>query len=170
MCEDYFNHNETDCSTKNANPNPVYVPAISPPPIPTFHIIFGRARSHGNIAIAFILKIFRVFSSPFIRLYKAYRDPLPREKSNYAATTYEMAEMSMRFGILGVVIGWACLLFTFFPIAAFVLGEISYHRIKRNPTQLSGKRMALTGSFLGCIGIILVVASALVHGVIPKQD
>jgi hypothetical protein len=81
----------------------------------------------------------------------------PVSAANYARPsipkTSNMAVASMVLGILGLMGGWMCCGLVF-PILAIIFGHISYSKISRQPTTLSGKGMAIAGFTMGYVGLM----------------
>jgi DNA-directed RNA polymerase subunit RPC12/RpoP len=94
--------------------------------------------------------------APVVPIVQILAQPAPLQASG-------MAIASMVIGILGIVGGWMCCGFIL-PILAIIFGHISFSRIAKNPTVLTGKGMAITGFTLGYVGLLIGIIGVFVFG------
>lgn len=82
---------------------------------------------------------------------------IPQLRPAPPPTTNSMAVAGLVFGLLGVTGGWLCCgpLFSIFGIA---FSSVGLSRINRNPTQETGKGIAVAGLVLSILGLIATLA------------
>ncbi len=79
-----------------------------------------------------------------------------------------LAVASLVLGILGVLFGWLCLGLVF-SILAIVFGHIAYSQVNRQPTELTGKGMAITGFILGYVSIVTSIIIGFLFGIFASM-
>ena len=81
----------------------------------------------------------------------------PPVKPMAPPATNSMAVAGLIFGLLGVMGGWICC-GPLFSILGIAFSSVGLSRINRNPTQETGKGIAVTGLVLSILGLIAALA------------
>jgi hypothetical protein len=84
--------------------------------------------------------------------------PPPAPFAMAAQPQQTLAVTSLVFGLVTITLGWCCFYIGVLtgPIAV-VLGVVALVQIKNNPTQYTGKPLAITGIAIGALGLLLLV-------------
>ncbi len=75
-----------------------------------------------------------------------------------------LALASLILGLVSITVGWCCSFGLVTSPIAIVLGIISLIQIKNNPTQHSGKPMAVTGIVTGILYFLFMALIILIYG------
>ena len=79
--------------------------------------------------------------------------PTPPLRRAPSPTTNGMAVAGLIFGLLGLTGGWFCC-GPLFSILGVVFSSVGLSQIKRNPSQETGKGLAMTGLVLSILGLV----------------
>jgi len=83
---------------------------------------------------------------------------------SYGQQTNGMAMAGMIMGILSLTIGWICCFGTLFSILGLIFSCVGLSQINRNPSQYSGRGMAITGIVLSVLGLVMHFLFAILFG------
>jgi uncharacterized protein DUF4190 len=91
--------------------------------------------------------------------------PPPPPPGYVAGKQQSLAAASLVLGLVSITIGWCCWFGVLTAPISLVLGIISLVQIKNNPTQYSGKGMAIGGIVTGGLYLVFMALIILLYGV-----
>jgi hypothetical protein len=88
----------------------------------------------------------------------------PAVRPTAAPTTNSMAVAGLVFGLIGLTGGWMCCGGPLFSVLGIVFSSVGLSQIKRNPTQETGRGVAITGLVLSILGVVAALVLGIVFG------